>query len=228
MRGFRFLRAPLPLLSILAVSGCVVLLSTSSSDAGSITYTVPLDSEIQPGMFPQFDPSLGVLKEVDVSATGHFEQEFKFWWPVDSVSYSSSVELLAMSYSGVLGFGGQNFVTNLNPLYPPQQLDLALGGYFSITDTITSGLGVLYGTGQVNLQISSMINILATDPTAPYYPVDIGSACGSATVTYRFSSANSAVPEPSGVTLLGLGLLSVLIISRSRHAYLDAEPRRTL
>jgi hypothetical protein len=222
MRGFRFLRAPLPLLSILAVSGCVFLLSTSSSNAGSIGFTVPLAEKFQPGVFPQFDPSLGVLNEVHVHATGNFGQEFKFLWPVDAVTYSSSVSLLAMSFGGgVLGFGGQNFVTSLDPLYPPQQLDLALGGYFYIDDTITSGLGVLYGTGQINLQISSIINILATDPFAYYYPANIGSAWGSATVTYVFSSANSAVPESASVSLLGLGLLSILVISRSRHANLE-------
>ena len=108
---------------VLASTSILILaLSVPSSEcrAESITYNVLLNTKTQPGFAPLFDPSLGTLQEVIVSASGSAGAEVHvFPEQVSAGTYRQIVNLAFITGSGSLtGLGMQDLSVDFT-LDPP-------------------------------------------------------------------------------------------------------------
>jgi hypothetical protein len=163
--------------------------------AASITYTVQLDSKTQPGMFPQWDGTLGPLNEVDFSATGQAGTELAV----------NSTDPLSGTYRDDLAFALIDPKLNVYPLADfrttgsfsaPNASYVDIGQTFNVSSVIPASSQFL-GTGMFNLQVGYSAAI--TSPSV-FASSRSSFAVGSATVTYVYG-LTQAVPEPPSAVL---------------------------
>jgi hypothetical protein len=167
-----------------------------------IIYHFALDSRTQPGMAPQFDPSLGTLREVDLS----FDETFG----------GSAFVAAAGPFTGYASAVVGNVVTprglSLNPTPATLVMPFApntgnFQGTVAYTRQLTDPgqLSGFLGGSTVGIQIAS---------SQPSYTITSGTVFGSPqTISYGSSGTGSltytytaAVPEPSPLVLMVVGL----------------------
>jgi hypothetical protein len=219
MRRLRAVRALAELLGVLAITGTMTLLAMAATstndecDAASVTYTnIPLSTKTQPGLIPAFNPALGTLLEVDFAATGTTSAQFLVvTQPAPpSFNYDENISFPFIGGAGTKGFA--TLVTGTGSI-PTGAMSVFLNVHFnvSLTETSATTLARYYGTGNLNVQISSVTSNTTSGVTLT--SVGIDSAEGIGAVTYIYT----AVPEPSTSTLAVIGLV-MLAAARKRLA----------
>jgi hypothetical protein len=183
---------------LVVVIAVLCLQAMGRADAGSVTYTVPLDSKTQPGFLPQFDPALGTLTELDISATGGAGGTFDAIPDVSTVAFSQTVMFAFTSAEPPFLIGLGEVVTTSSVSFPTPTGVLDLGSGFTFNTTITSGLNSFLGTDLFNMQVGAQIAVTSTAPPAQVDErLGTSFAVGTATVTYVY------VPEPSSAVIAG-------------------------
>jgi hypothetical protein len=204
-------------LIVLLVSSTAVFGAQYRAVGGSISYVVSVDSKLQNGSFPQFDPSLGPLNSitysgnVNVGVLPAFVPGIEFDEPVSSLSYNGLFQfLLGTTSNGTISYYGP-VVTPVGgtetfdpPTYGPVYIDanLSVSGSLDVTSFFD-------GTGQIYLQSSTMITV-----SPPAINTPAGADVGALTFTYTYG-----VPEPSGLVLASIAaILPLYLIVRRRLA----------
>ncbi len=184
--------------------------------AGSLTYTSNFSNRLPGPAIPQFDSAHGQLLDVEATVAGFVSGTFGTIPAVTSGSYN-----LYVGASLTSGVEGIPFVS-LGAVHSSTSFSgatgglLFLGGDFTLSQDIASGLGFFYGNGQIGLNLD--VSQFLTDKT----PADanailvFASGGGTLTVTYNF-----AVPEPPGMLMAGIASLTGLSCWLWRRTHLS-------
>jgi hypothetical protein len=185
------------------LSGLVITLTFANAvDAGSLTYTVDVDSLTQAGFLPQFNPTMGQLVSVDVVANVTASAEFLEDPPISgSVFIQAFVDLLWFSpkeqefaFFPLSGFETVNFPNPVPSIFAQVNIkrDFSFG-----TDPD------FIGTGTINVQVVPNIDAPGEFPPFPHGGPSAG---GTLLGTYTFATA----PEPSSFVMAATGAIVLL------------------
>lgn len=188
-----------------------VTLTANTANAGSLTYSVDVNTVTQDGFLPEFNPTMGQLSSIDVVANVMAGGDFIFQNPVSSVEVSADVELLAIPPTGpafVFAYDIGNAVTE-NFSTPTYGIDPEIN--INTTYSISGNwLNSFYGTDVLNVQADPFVVVYDQDAQEYGYPF----AVGSLMVTYNFVDAGvpdpPGAPEPSSILMIGIGMIVVL------------------
>jgi hypothetical protein len=177
--------------------------------------------------FPQFNPSLGTLNSITLSATetlggGEFDEQYLNWLGTDTVaSVTASQTINIVGASGTLLSLPQSltqtvtYTTNGSHLFLDLP-DASPAGPTTVTDAadlaLFTGTGTFYlgsdGTGPVGVTAVSGITDIHNGSQMEFVTVD---------ATYDYTPAGT-VPEPGCLTLLaGAGLSGAGLMFRKRR-----------
>lgn len=189
----------------------VLLCGTGRAGAESIAYTVPLSTKFQDGFPPRFNPTLGTLTEVDFSASGNYGGTFLVGGSGDATGRRDGTYERTIGFLFETGNPWLELSDRQTGLPFSAQYGLTtISDTFRVAQTLTSSLGGLVGTGTYNLQ--SNISIVTDDGTQLRPAPPSGGLSGTATVTYVYTAAPSANPEPASLVMAGTASVVGLVI----------------
>jgi hypothetical protein len=198
-----------------ATAAAVVALAVGQSEARAdvIVYGFGSDSKTQAGMFPQFDPRLGFLREVDMSLSVTASSSYRYFVNGDNVfapiSGTGGGRVMAIfifpdqSVSGVLSVSQSGF-----PISGDHGiLTVAVTGSVATGIPITSQSNPYVGTGTIRFQVGGFASFdsISTPGVTFDFSHVTNFAAGGGTVTYVYSTTSA--PEPSSLVLGALAML---------------------
>lgn len=233
----------IPLLITLA---SVQIASAASYTAYSDTTTAV--STVTGYSVDQFNPSLGTLTGVEVTVpistlvgtatvvnptnqsvtVNNFNSYYDVWGSSGSLGYTEQTPSIVSNHSGGIGvvtspdrtttiIGPSQYLPN--PPFEQQVFSITAGQSYPITpENISSSYFSAYkGNGKVTFDITNLFSITTTGSS---YSVstDAAGASSQVAVTYTYTPALTAVPEPSTTLALGLLVMSGLSMRTRRRA----------
>ena len=129
-----------------------------------ITYGFGINLKTQLGFVPLFDPDLGQLREVVVTASGAVSQTLHFNEPVSSGTYRQTVALLFIPPSSGGGIIG-NQTKTVDFINSPPTNTVVIGTDFSIGSDYVSSLDFFQGHGTANIQTARILGTHQPRPT---------------------------------------------------------------
>jgi hypothetical protein len=185
-----------------------------SCQAESVTYNTVVDSLSQIGFFPQFNPNLGILREVDLHATGSAGQDFSFLSQPHATSVNY-VGILAISFATsspirTTGFGAGPITGTVTGI-PPFDPTVGVGFSYDISSIvpIISQSDVYIGTSQFNVGGAVTITVFGA-PVSPIVQRGSPSVSGPLSVTYVYD----LVPEPTSSTMAVIALVMLAAVRK--------------
>ena len=161
-----------------------------------------------------FDPTLGTLTSISVELKGTFSLPS---YPLETTGYSpmpTSASVTPTLYVGGLAPVTFSFTTQANRPVVNNQIIGLQGFSFDVT-----GSAPLSRAASLSLDFSPyavITNANGAFDTQGTADRDPSSVQGTALVSYTYTPAASAVPEPASAALLGIGGLATGLIRKSR------------
>lgn len=165
--------------------------------------------------FPQFDPSLGTLTQVDLSLSSSFNTVLSV---VNSSPNSSSGNARTELQITVQDVGNLLYAPEIDAFSPELNYSLSAGGSTSSTllaETATAVedytnstiLGQFTGGGTISLPASTFTQTVVSNTGGNTAASQMTTASLTGTVTYEYTP--NAVPEPSTLALLAVGAIGL-------------------
>ena len=199
------------------------MLATSPAEAATLVQNFSLSNTGSSFVLQQFDSSLGTLESVDVFISALARRNLVNPEPgpgANIFSVRGFVNLTSIDAGAPVLPGWQVFDTeNQSKFNSPYEL--MVGGPNQTTN-LTSGLSSFTGMSSFSYLMDAGIDIFSA--TAPYGATLSNTGGAAIRVTYNFTEAAAAVPEPSiwAMMLAGFGLIG-FAMRRQRHPHPKAR-----
>jgi hypothetical protein len=211
---------------------CALFASGTSLQAATVSYSNSIPASDAAGhgglptsaafTLPEFNPALGTLQSVQVSFAVQYQGEvdiFNFSGsPQTAFTASSSVPITITAPSpGVPGLTASNSLMNASLTSSPP-LNQFLGAVSNTTipfAPLPANFASYEGIGNSNYTLAYSPGTYSGSTSAPGGTVFFGgdaNSVGTASVVYTYN----AVPEPSTLTLLGLGTVALAALARRK------------
>lgn len=181
-------------LELIGLALCLAFAAPAMADTLTETFTFPSFAgyvEMSGTSFPEFNPALGTLNSITLNATA--TATFSGGGPFDDNLAEYDIIL-----NGVFFF-----------MEAPSVGNGTAGAFSDLTSTFEGDLAALTGSGSVTTEVS-VRNIHGT-------PASISSTFGTESLTYNFTPAATAAPEPEPLPVLGAILgLGMMVAARRR------------
>jgi hypothetical protein len=211
-------------LAILAAAAAGATLAMSAAHAGVVSYSAtygPEQTDWDPAKvlsLSKFNPTLGTLNSVSFEFTGSLQAAF------DAESTSNKLQTITNALNGSMRFTLPTAAEY--QLVLAQSESVALPGFASYantiddtdsaSDTLWSDLSAFIGSGSFDVGVLAFAEWTQTGGGNLSGGADTFAAA-NVSVSYDYTDARQAVPEPASLALVGLAL-SAAALSRRRRA----------